>query len=203
MGRMYGFSDQDFNYVLIEVDVTYKISDDNFDAKGWKGYSRIQEQGHESYYQVHIFRHERTRLNWEESRDLVMDIEFAPSVNNDIVMPINGRAAARFVSKCTISTTSSGFSLALQVNRSLWLLTITFGKAFDLGTFLAGTWLVFASETLPPQNNIHYINRPSNPDDKSHVSAIAGGIQISTEMGGSQHPSRQGLQRFGCGKLIS
>jgi len=100
--------------------------------------------------------------------NLVVDIEFAPSVNNDIVMPINGRAAARFVSKCTISTTSSGF-LALQVNRFLRLLTITFVEAFDLGTLLAGTWLVFASETLPPQNNIHYTNRPLNPDDKSHL----------------------------------
>ena len=59
--------------------------------------------------------------------------------------------------------------LALQVNRFLRILTITFVKAFDLGTLLAGTWLVFASETLPPQNNIHYTNRPLNPDDKSHV----------------------------------
>ena len=76
MGRMYGFSNQDFNYVMIEVDVTYKISDDNFDAKGWKSYSR-KEQEHESYYQFMFSDMNALVLIAKTLGNLVVDIEYA------------------------------------------------------------------------------------------------------------------------------
>lgn len=118
-------------------------------------------------------------MRWEDSfglaekdySDLIVEIEVVPSVNNDILMSTNGRVTVRFVSKGT--PFDNEFKLISPVDRSIFMATNdNLGKTFDLGTFSAGSSLVFALRTPAPQNNVYYTNSSLNSDGKSHVSKL-------------------------------
>jgi len=114
-------------------------------------------------------------LRWEDRYglsetdyvDLVVGIELVPSINNDIIMPKNGRVVARFLSKRT--SFDNEFRLfSPQPEQSIFLANnANLGKTFDVGQFSEGTRLIFALRT--PQNKAYYTDSALNPDEKSHV----------------------------------
>ena len=114
-------------------------------------------------------------LRWEDRYglsetdyvDLVVGIELVPFINNDIIMPKNGRVVARFLSKRT--SFDNEFRLfSPQPEQSIFLANnANLGKTFDVGQFSEGTRLIFALRT--PQNKAYYTDSALNPDEKSHV----------------------------------
>ncbi len=113
---------------------------------------------------------DRYGLSETDYSDLVVGIELVPYISNDIIMPINGRVVARFLSKRTsfenefmLSSPTPGRSIFIASDGNL-------GKTFIVGQFSAGTRLIFGLRT--PQNRVYYTDSSMNTDTKSHVYKI-------------------------------
>jgi hypothetical protein len=101
--------------------------------------------------------------------DLIVMVEVLAITDDDIVLPKAGKVKARFVSKST--SQNNEFRLYSPVNKAIFPASdLNLGKTFDVGTFNAGTRIVFAIKT--PQGTF-YTNSSLNADGKDHVIKMA------------------------------
>jgi hypothetical protein len=120
------------------------------------------------------------QFRWEESfglknkdyKDLIVEVEVIPVSNEDVVLSKNSRVVARLAAKNTPS------------NNQLWLyrpeekklfdsIKENVGKSFEVGSFPAGTRLVFALKTQ--DGNTYYTDSNLNQDARAHVLKAAVG----------------------------
>jgi hypothetical protein len=232
---IFGLGEQDFNDVVVEVEITDKMNDDIAMPKNGKVIARLKSKSANNqmdefrlsspdtlifnaqdaigktcdvgvfsagtrlgfslktrdrhvYYTDSVLNEDycahakvfptgsnKWELRWEDRyglsetdySDLVVGIEVVPSINNDIIMPINGRVVARFLSKRTPFDNEFRLYSPKPINPIFAATNANLGKTFTVGQFSAGTRLVFALST--PQNRIYYTDSSLNPDAKSHV----------------------------------
>lgn len=116
---------------------------------------------------------DRWEMRWEDSfmlkdndfQDVVIEIEVVPASNDEIVMPLEGRVLARFLDKG--SNTDGQIMLARPDSRLIFnTVRSNVGRTFEVGTFPAGTKLVFALQT---PGEICYSDSAMNPDARDRV----------------------------------
>jgi len=113
-------------------------------------------------------------LRWEDGyelgdkdyNDVVVVIEVSPITDDDVVMPIDGKVSAKFYSKGT--PFENEFILYRPESKSVFKASNqNLGKTFDVGTYAAGTRLVFGLKT--PNGTTFYTDSSLNSDAKDHV----------------------------------
>jgi hypothetical protein len=113
-------------------------------------------------------------IRWEDSyglgnrdyRDVIVGIEVIPTSNEDVVLAKNARVVARLVRRNTPQ--NNEFWLQQPESRMLFASSKeNIGKSFEVGTFSAGTRLVFALKTQ--DGNTYYTDSCLNPDARGHV----------------------------------
>lgn len=113
-------------------------------------------------------------LRWEDSyglgnkdyKDIVVEIEAIPTSNEDVLLTREARVVARLVRRDT--TMNNEFWLFRPGNKKLFASSKeNIGKSFEIGTFPAGTRLVFALKT--EDGKVYYTDSSLNPDARGHV----------------------------------
>lgn len=117
-------------------------------------------------------------LRWEDAyalgdkdfNDLIIEVEVIPTTNEDVVLAKESRVLARFVSMKT--DLKNEFWLYSQDEGKLSQKLFdasreNIGKTFEVGTFPAGTRLVFALKAQ--DGRIYCTDSNLNPDARSHV----------------------------------
>lgn len=98
-------------------------------------------------------------------------VEF-PSLKDDIIMPKTGKAVVKFKSKS--AEFENEFRLFRPVDKAIFLATdANVGRSFDLGSFRAGTRLIFGLKT--PEGFTYYTDHSLNADACDHVIKVQTG----------------------------
>jgi C1A family cysteine protease len=96
-----------------------------------------------------------------------------PSLKDDIIMPKTGKVVVKFKSRQ--AAFDNEFRLYRPVDKSIFMaINANVGKTFEVGTFSAGTRLIFALKT--PEGFTYYTDHSLNADACDHVIKVQTGV---------------------------
>jgi C1A family cysteine protease len=108
-------------------------------------------------------------------KDIVVEVEIAPSSNDDILLAQNCHVTARFVSRGTNLNDEFWLFRPEESSRKLFDATgLNIGKTFDVGDFPAGTRLTFGIKTS--EGDVYYTDSNLNADARVHVIKLSLGL---------------------------